>query len=242
MLSARVWNLESDYDTQAVKFLEDEFAKFRQLGQLAIRTAGRKALRKCHKMGKPASKCLSRTIRHYLNQDDYIIFILNSEIPGPDYQGGRKLNPLADQLRRVTKIWNFSEKVIFAPEIQEFRSPVAAWWEQLVSDFPAEIEGDQKQFREEWDKIMTRIHDIFENTSDDKLTSDLDAAIRSYQEAEVTLGRAAELAGIHRFEFEEALAARGIWKIVEVDSAEELKEGVSLIKSLHKSNVSTEEQ
>ena len=72
--------------------------------------------------------------------------------------------------------------------------------------------------------------------------SQLDAAILLYQEDEVSLARAAELAGIHRFEFEEALAARGIWKIVEVDSAEELKEGVSLIKSLHKSNVSTEEQ
>ena len=51
MLSARVWNLESDYDTQTVKFLEDEFVKFRQLGQLAIRTTGKRALRKCHKNG-----------------------------------------------------------------------------------------------------------------------------------------------------------------------------------------------
>ena len=242
MLSTRVWNLESDYDTQAVKFLEDEFVKFRQIGQLAIRTTGRSALRKCHKMGKPSSSYLSQAIRHYLNQDDYIIFIFNNEIPGPDYQGGQELNPLADQLRRVTKIWNFSNKVIFAPEIQEFRSPVAAWWEKIVSDFPAETEGDQKQFREGWDNIMTRIHDIFENTSDDKLTNDLDAAIRQYQEGEVTLGRAAELAGIHRFEFEEALAARGIWKIVEVDSAEASKARISYIKRLHKSKDKTERQ
>ena len=64
--------------------------------------------------------------------------------------------------------------------------------------------------------------------------SQLDAAIRLYQEGEVTLGRAAELAGIHRFEFEEALAARGIWKIIEVDSAETLKERISHIKRLHK--------
>ena len=71
--------------------------------------------------------------------------------------------------------------------------------------------------------------------------SQLDAAILLYQEGEVTLSRASELAGIHRFEFEEALSARGILKIVEVDSVEALKEGVSLIKSLHKSNVSTEE-
>ena len=242
MLSARVWNLESDCDTQAVKFLEDEFVKFRQLGQLAIRTTGRRALRKCHKMGKPSSSCLSQAIRHYLNQDDYIIFLLNSEIPGPDYQGGQELNSLVDQLRRVTKIWNFSNKVIFAPEIREFRSPVAAWWEKIISDFPTETGGDQKQFREGWDRIMTRIHDIFENISDDKLTSDLDAAIKCYQEGEVTLGRAAELAGIHRFEFEEALAARGIWKIVEVDSAEASNARISHIKRLHKSKDKTEGQ
>ena len=65
--------------------------------------------------------------------------------------------------------------------------------------------------------------------------SQLDAAILLYREGEVTLGRAAELAGIHRFEFEEALAARGIWKIVEVDSAETLKAQIAHIKRLHKS-------
>ena len=67
--------------------------------------------------------------------------------------------------------------------------------------------------------------------------SQLDAAILLYQEEEVTLGRAAELAGIHRFEFEEALAARGIWKIVEVDSAEASKARISHIKRIHKSNL-----
>ena len=242
MTSIRVWNLESDHDTQAVKFLEDEFVRFRQTGQLAIRTTGRSALRKCHKMGEPSSSCLSKAIRHYLNQDDYIIFLVNREIPGSDYQGRREPTALVNQLSRVTKVWNFSNKVIFAPEIQEFQSSMTAWWENIVSDFPAETEGDQKQFREGWDRIMTRIHDVFENTSDDKLTSDLDAAIRHYQEGEVTLGRAAELAGIHRFEFEEALAARGIWKIIEVDSAETLKERISHIKRLHKSKDKTEGQ
>ena len=72
--------------------------------------------------------------------------------------------------------------------------------------------------------------------------SQLDAAILLYQEGEVTLSRAAELAGIHRFEFEEALAARGIWKIVEVDSAETSKARISHIKRLHKSKDKTEGQ
>ncbi len=65
--------------------------------------------------------------------------------------------------------------------------------------------------------------------------SQLDAAILLYQEDQVTLGRAAELAGIHRFEFEEALAAKGIVRIVEVDSAEELEARIAPIKRLHKS-------
>ena len=72
--------------------------------------------------------------------------------------------------------------------------------------------------------------------------SQLDAAILLYQEGEVTLGRAAELAGIHRFEFEEALAARGIWKIVEVESAEVLKARIDPIKRLHESKSRTEGQ
>ncbi len=66
--------------------------------------------------------------------------------------------------------------------------------------------------------------------------SPLDAAILLYQEGEVTLGRASELAGIHRFEFEETLAARGIWKIVEIDSAEASKTRIAPIKHLHKPN------
>ena len=60
--------------------------------------------------------------------------------------------------------------------------------------------------------------------------SQLDAAILLYQEGEVTLGRAAELAGIHRFEFEEVLKAKGIVKITEVDPDENMDAGIAMIK------------
>ena len=72
-----------------------------------------------------------------------------------------------------------------------------------------------------------------ENLVQIKKASRLDTAIRSYREGEVTLGRAAELAGIHRFEFEKILDARGIVKEIKVDSVEELEAGVSVIKNLH---------
>ena len=80
------------------------------------------------------------------------------------------------------------------------------------------------------------IIDALENLVQIKKASRLDAAIQFYQKGEVTLGRAAELAGIHRFELEEVLKARGIVKKTEVDSIEELEAGVSAINNLHTSN------
>ncbi len=74
-----------------------------------------------------------------------------------------------------------------------------------------------------------------------KKKSHIDAAIERYQAGEVTLARASELAGMHRYEFESVLKAKGILKVVEVNSVEKLKEGVSLINSFHKEKSETEE-
>ena len=60
MLSVRVWNLQSDGDAEAVKFLENEFLRFRQLGDIAIRTAGRSTLRKCHRKGTLLDRSLRK--------------------------------------------------------------------------------------------------------------------------------------------------------------------------------------
>jgi len=87
----------------------------------------------------------------------------------------------------------------------------------------------------------TLIIDALEKLVHNKQKSRLNAAIQLYQDGEVTLGRASELAGIHRFEFESILKAKGILKIVEVGSVEKLKEGVSRIKNLHRENSKTEE-
>ena len=69
-----------------------------------------------------------------------------------------------------------------------------------------------------------------------KRESRLDAAILLYQHGEVTLARAAELAGVHHFEFDAVLNAKGIPKTVDVESEKDLQMGVSLIKQFHKSN------
>ena len=78
--------------------------------------------------------------------------------------------------------------------------------------------------------------DALEKLVTTKRESRLDAAILLYQQGEVTLARAAELAAVHRFEFDAALAAKGISKIVEIESVEDLQVSVSLVKQLYKPN------
>ena len=83
--------------------------------------------------------------------------------------------------------------------------------------------------------------DALENLVRIKKASRLDDAIESYKQEEVTLGRAAELAGMHRFEFEEVLKTKGIVKETETAPVEELEAGVSVINNLHPPNEIPEE-
>jgi len=60
--------------------------------------------------------------------------------------------------------------------------------------------------------------------------SEMEAAIELFREEEVTLDRAAEIAGINRWLFQDILAQRGIKIIVEADSTEELKTATKKIR------------
>jgi predicted HTH domain antitoxin len=58
----------------------------------------------------------------------------------------------------------------------------------------------------------------------------VEAAVQLYREGEVTLGRAAEIAGITRWEFETLLADRGIARSVTSDPTEELERQVERLQ------------
>ncbi len=58
------------------------------------------------------------------------------------------------------------------------------------------------------------------------------AAIELYKEGAVSLGKAAEIAGVTTVEFKDILADRGIMREVSSRSVEELEKGVELIKRL----------
>ena len=169
MISVRIWNLESDRDPKAVKFLKNEFADFRKLGNVAILTTGRSALRKCHKKGAPLRESLRRAIQYFLAQDDYIIFIIDSD--------QQESSLLMDQLRGIVKDCDFSDRVFFAPEIQGEKSSISTQWQDIVSDFRVEVENERKQFRDEWDRTISHFHDVFADTPEEEVIRDFEEAL-----------------------------------------------------------------
>jgi GTPase SAR1 family protein len=169
MLSVRIWNLESDHDAQVVKFLEDEFVNFRRLGDLAIRTAGRSALRKCHKKGAPLRESLRKAIQHYLAQDDYIIFVVDSD--------QQKSSPLVDHLRHIVKDCDLSDRVFFMPEVPEDKSAKATQWQNIISRFQTEVESERKRLREEWDRAIAYFHNAFADIPEEEVRHHFEEAL-----------------------------------------------------------------
>ena len=58
------------------------------------------------------------------------------------------------------------------------------------------------------------------------------AAIELYKEGEVSLSKAAEMIGVSTIEFKDILANRGINRVVESRSREELRQGVEMVEKL----------
>ena len=172
MTSIRIWNLVSDRDPKAVKFLENEFLKFRQLGDIAIRTAGRSTLRKCHRKGTLLESILRKAIQYYLNQDDYIIFIVDS-----NQQGQSESKSLVAQIRCVVKDGDFSDKIFFMPDIQECDSSISTQWQRIVSRFRTEVESERKRFREEWDKTIAHFHNAFADIPEEEVLRHFEEAL-----------------------------------------------------------------
>ena len=172
MLSVRVWNLQSDHDAKAVKFLENEFLRFRQLEYFAIRTTAKSALRKCHRKGTPITDSLRKAIQHYLKQDDYIIFVIDS-----DQRGQLESKSLVEQIRRVVKDGDFSDKVFFAPDIQECDDSISTQWQSIVSRFHTEVESDRKRFREEWDRTVAHFHNAFADIPEEEVMRHFEEAL-----------------------------------------------------------------
>ena len=172
MISIRIWNLESDRDSKAVRFLENEFIRFRQLGDIAIRTAGRSTLRKCHRKGVPLRESLRKAIENYFKQDDYIIFLIDSE-----QRRQLESKSLVEQIRRIVRDADFSDKVFFLVDIQECDDAIPTEWQSIVSRFRIEVESERKRFREEWERTVAHFHNAFADIPEEEVLRHFEEAL-----------------------------------------------------------------
>ena len=172
MISVRVWHLESDRNARVVKFLENEFLRYRQLAYLAIRTTGRSALGKCHWKDATLKESLKKAIQHYLKQDNYIIFVTN-----PDQREQLESKSFVEQIRGVVTDGDFSDKIFFMPDIQECDDVIPTEWQRIVSRLRTEVENERKWLREEWDRTIAHFHNAFADIPEEEAIRDLEEAL-----------------------------------------------------------------
>ena len=112
MPSIRIWTLESDNDAKAVKCLANKLAAYRQLGPIAIYTAGRR---------KPSVQ-LRKAIQNYLKQDDCVIIVIDRDGPIAHHQRLQNPNSLINQIKQIVNDRRFAGKVFLMEAIQELEA------------------------------------------------------------------------------------------------------------------------
>lgn len=78
------------------------------------------------------------------------------------------------------------------------------------------------------------VRDALRNLFEEKKQLRIAASVEMYKKGEITLSKAAEIAGMTSFEFKELLIERGIKIVIPGGSKQELDKGVMKIKALRK--------
>ena len=122
MPTVRVWTLESDYDTEAVKFLANKLVTYLQLENLSIQSVGKRALPKRDRKGEPLSNALRKATQNYLEEDACVIFVIDSDSPMSTHERRQQQNSLINQIERVINDSSFAGKVFLAQAVQELEA------------------------------------------------------------------------------------------------------------------------
>ena len=118
----RIWTLESTNDAKVVKHLTGKLVTHLRLRNLSIQTVGGTESLMYNKKGQSLGDRLRRTIQQYLQKDDYVIFVIDSDSPMSFHQRRQESNSLINQIERIIGDPSFAGKVFFAPAIQELEA------------------------------------------------------------------------------------------------------------------------
>ena len=167
MSTVRIWAVKSDHDAKMVKRLADRLVTDSRLGNLSIRTADKKAF--LNRNGKSLSDTLKKAIRHYLQQDDCVIFVADLGPPMPTHQQPKELDSLSDHIEQIVDDDRFAGRVFLAQGVQELKAWLSVVCKSLGIDSTA--------WQEEWDSVIGQFHDAFADTPEEEVMRDLEEAL-----------------------------------------------------------------
>jgi hypothetical protein len=167
MSTVRIWAVKSDHDAKMVKRLADKLLTDSRLGNLSIRTADKKAF--LNRNGKSLSDTLKKATRHYLQQDDCVIFVADLGPPMPTHQQPKELDSLSDHIEQIVDDDRFAGRVFLAQGVQELKA-----WLSIVCK---SLGIDSTAWQEEWDSVIGQFHDAFADTPEEEVVRDLDETL-----------------------------------------------------------------
>ena len=167
MSSVRIWAVKSDHDYKMVKRLADKLVTDSRLGNLSIRTADRKAF--LNRNGKSLSDTLKKATRHYLQQDDCVIFVADLGPPMPTHQQPKELDSLNDHIEQIVDDDRFAGRVFLAQGVQELKAwlPVACKSLGIAST----------AWQEKWDSVVAPFHEAFADTLEEEVVRDFEEVL-----------------------------------------------------------------
>lgn len=115
-----LWALESDYDKETVGEIGKKVLAHYKIDRCAIRTVGKTAIPK--RSNSKESDPLTLATLNYLKQDDFVIFILDSDGPISSKQRQQEPNSLINQVTRLLQDKRFNGKLFLVQAVQEIES------------------------------------------------------------------------------------------------------------------------
>ena len=167
MSTVRIWAVKSDREAKAVRSVANKLVTDWQLSNLSIQSAGR--ISSLVRKGISLSDALRKATQHYLKQDDYVIFVADSNSPPLTHQQPQESDSLIHHIDQVVQDNIFDGKVFLARSVQELTA-----WLPIVHK---SLAGRSTKWQEEWNSVITSFHDAFANTPQDEVARDLDETL-----------------------------------------------------------------
>lgn len=122
MSTIRIWALESDNDAKATRCLANKLVTHLQLGGVSIQTVeGQRFLKNRGGRGTPGDR-LRKAVQNFVNQDEYVIFVIDRDSPMSIHQRRQEPNSFINQIERIIRDHSFVGRAFFAPAVQELEA------------------------------------------------------------------------------------------------------------------------